>query len=359
MARLIPAFILKCVFTNLPDELLVEVLALLEVAEILKIRQVCRRLDVCTRDTVLWRRVILRMARDCAISALPSMSRMSVEELEHLAIRRTRAKQRIKEGLSRQIELRTRQVPIRVSSCHLVPGGQWLITSTWAHEVYCWDLDNWAMKEPILLTQPDEANYIEDLLLTAIDYRNSGRCILAVARQRSDGYKIELYSLDFTQSIPRISVLGTITSSRVYGTILISGSYITCVLHSPKTPLIESLNWEQCISRKRFDYTAIIFSLPPPNPGFLHPKTMRSNGLLICNTWKEILVFKLSDFQPVTRLGAIDPTPAAPYWWYTPDDLRIPGWPSPATFSPSDTHLQPSEFCYTEYLLITPAILWS
>lgn len=71
---------------------------------------------------------------------------------------------------------------------------------------------------------------------------------------------------------------------------------------------------------------------------------MLSNGLLICHTWREILVFRLSDFQPVSRLGEIDPTPAVPYWWYTPDDLRIPAWPSPASLSPSDAHLQPSDF---------------
>lgn len=227
----------------------------------------------------LWRRVALRMTHDCALSALPSISRMSAKELEHLAIRRIRAKQKMEAGLSKRIELRSRQVPIRVSDCHLVPGGQWLIMSTWAHEIYCWDLDNSTTNEPILLVRPDEAKDITGRPFTAINYHNSGKCTLAMARLRwvlpspgwlkilttcysVDGYKIEVYSIDFSRPIPRMSVLGTIAPPDGQGTVLISGPHIIRA-QNLKSPIIESFNWEQCISRKQFDYTAITSSLPP------------------------------------------------------------------------------------------------
>ncbi|KAG8956946.1 hypothetical protein FRC00_004690 [Tulasnella sp. 408] len=181
---------------------------------------------------------------------------MSAKELEHLAIRRIRAKQRMEAGLSKRTELWSRQVSIRVSDCHLVPGGQWLIMSTFAHEIYCWDLDNSATKEPILLVRPDEAQDIKGRPFTAIDYHNSGKCTLAMARLRVDGCKIEVYSVDFTRPIPRMSVLGIIAPPDEHGTVLISGPHITRV-QSLKSPVIETFNWEQCISRKQFDYTAI------------------------------------------------------------------------------------------------------
>lgn len=66
--------------------------------------------------------------------------------------------------------------------------------------------------------------------------------------------------------------------------------------------------------------------------------------MLICDTWKEIAIFKFENFRPVARLGEIDSTPTVPYWWYSPKDSVIPTWPLPATLAPSDALHQPSSF---------------
>ncbi|KIO20693.1 hypothetical protein M407DRAFT_10763 [Tulasnella calospora MUT 4182] len=248
----------------------------------------------------------MRQVGVCSKPLLKVLSRSSAKDLEQLAIRRIRAKQRMDEGLSRRIEMQSRQTPIRVSNCHLVPGGRWLLALA-----------------------------------------GTTKCILVVARLRAGEFKIEVYSLDLTQSIPGISILGTIAPSQAQGSVLVSGPYIARIWDM-RNPVIECFNWEQCLSRKQFDYTAIRFSLPPSH--FIQPKRLLSSGFLICNSSREIYVFKLTDFQPVSRLGETDPTPAVPYWWYTPDDFKIPSWPLSANLSPLDAHLQPSSFVGSFYL---------
>lgn len=151
---------------------------------VLSLLKVCRRFDACTREKGLWRRVVVQMAQDCALSPLPSVSRLSSKELEQFAIRRIRAKQRVDQGLSRRTEMQSRRIPIRVSNCHLVPGGHWLLAFTWDHEVYCLDLDNWTTMEPILLARSHDATDTTAQPFTAVDYDRSGRCSLVVARMR-------------------------------------------------------------------------------------------------------------------------------------------------------------------------------
>ncbi|TFK63530.1 hypothetical protein BDN72DRAFT_319377 [Pluteus cervinus] len=185
--------------SDLPEELLVEIVTMLEWADILRIRQTSKRMNSISQSLAVWRNVVESVPPRLLWLERP-IKTYSSQELERLFLRRQRAVagyEALADGGAPRWRTIKIEDPPETPCMDLVPGGRWLLTSNARGSISYHDLN--APDSPgRILTPAKPANCLTKMSIDVDSTASYLRFNIALAFYllRQSDYRIEVWQVD-------------------------------------------------------------------------------------------------------------------------------------------------------------------